>query len=409
MTVDIKESTLYVEKAHKLWVDLEQHLAQQYAPKIYEIKQGIAALMQGQDTERDWVMKFLMGLNDSYKGLKAQILLIKPFPKLNEVYSLIQLEEKRRKISSDTHVYERMALVSRTVMREAVKRNTGPLKNNCFKIHGYPLSHKFYSKSQVNFTCTNQNTSSMGSVQEQTGDKSQVTLTQEEYTQLMALIKPSINQPHSSSANHVQGLNSLSPKHTNLSKISCTYTCSSTHISESSTTIPWVVDTGATDHMVCTMPFLTIIKSKISPPVALPNGAIALATHIGNVKITENLFLRDVLCVPSFSFNLISASKLAQGSNCCLIVSSNLCYVQDLTTWKTISLGKVSKGLYHLVPREVSPTILDQNMPRLVNKAALSVSANDSQENFDLWHFRLGHLSDSRMDLTDLRPKTKHT
>ncbi|XP_022884054.1 uncharacterized protein LOC111400852 isoform X2 [Olea europaea var. sylvestris] len=52
MTVDIKASTLYVETAHQLWVEIEQRLAQQNAPRIYEIKQGIAALMQGHDTAR---------------------------------------------------------------------------------------------------------------------------------------------------------------------------------------------------------------------------------------------------------------------------------------------------------------------------------------------------------------------
>ncbi|XP_022843396.1 uncharacterized protein LOC111366948 [Olea europaea var. sylvestris] len=415
MTVDIKASTLYVETAHQLWVEIEQRLAQQNAPRIYEIKQGIAALMQGHDTvstyfsklktlldelinyesipnctygglktvvsnqERDWVMKFLMGLNESYKGLKAQILLIKPFPKLNEVYSLIQQEEKRREISNDALAAEGMALVSRMDMREVEKKNTGSPKkyyctfckmaghslercfkankdkstcthckmpghtiSNCFKIHGYPPGHKFYNKPQVNFTSTDQNMPPMGSAQKRISDKNQVVLTQEEYTQLMALIKPSINQPHSPSANHVQGLNSLSLKHTNVSKISCTYTCSSAHIDDF-TTMPWIVDTGATDHMVCSISFLTTIKEKISQPVTLPNGAIALATHIGNVKITENLLLHD-----------------------------------DLTTWRTIGLSEVRKGLYHLVPKEVSPTMLDQNLPKLVNKAVLSVSADDS-------------------------------
>lgn len=48
-------------------------------------------------------MKFSMGLNDSYKEIKAQILLIKPFPSLNEVYSLVQQEEKRREILNPTH------------------------------------------------------------------------------------------------------------------------------------------------------------------------------------------------------------------------------------------------------------------------------------------------------------------
>lgn len=47
-------------------------------------------------------MKFSMGLNDSYKQIKAQILLIKPFPSLNEVYFLVQQEEKRREIPNPT-------------------------------------------------------------------------------------------------------------------------------------------------------------------------------------------------------------------------------------------------------------------------------------------------------------------
>ncbi|XP_042972841.1 uncharacterized protein LOC122304648 [Carya illinoinensis] len=148
MSVDIKSSTLYAETAHQLWKELEQRLAQQNAPRIYEVKQGIATIMQNQDTvsmyysklktlldelmnyesipnctcgglktivdnhERDWVMKFLMGLNDTYKALKAQILLIKPFPSLNEVYSIIQQEEKRRQISVDTSVGDSMAMIA---------------------------------------------------------------------------------------------------------------------------------------------------------------------------------------------------------------------------------------------------------------------------------------------------------
>lgn len=46
-------------------------------------------------------MKFLMGLDESYKNIKAQVLMMKPFPSLNEVYSIMQREEKRREISSD--------------------------------------------------------------------------------------------------------------------------------------------------------------------------------------------------------------------------------------------------------------------------------------------------------------------
>lgn len=43
--------------------------------------------------QRDQVMKFLMGLNESYKTSKAHMLLINLFPSLREIYSIVQQEE----------------------------------------------------------------------------------------------------------------------------------------------------------------------------------------------------------------------------------------------------------------------------------------------------------------------------
>ncbi|XP_057981103.1 uncharacterized protein LOC131166526 [Malania oleifera] len=149
MAVDIKSSITYVETAHQLWLELEQRFAQQNAPRIFKVKQGILDLKQRQDSisiyffklktfldellnyesipnytcgglkvvvqnqQRDCVMKFLMGLNDTYKAVKAQILLIKPFPSLNEVYSIIQQEEKRWEISTNSLGNDSMAMVSK--------------------------------------------------------------------------------------------------------------------------------------------------------------------------------------------------------------------------------------------------------------------------------------------------------
>jgi hypothetical protein len=103
---------------------------------------------------------------------------------------------------------------------------------------------------------------------------------------------------------------------------------------------PWIVDIGATDHMVCSISFFTSISAIISTTVQLPNGAVASVTHIGTVKISECLTLTDVLCVASFTFNLISASKLIKHLCCCLIFLSNYCFIQNLSPWKTIGVGK---------------------------------------------------------------------
>lgn len=63
-------------------------------------------------------MKFLMELNDLYKGLKSQILLIKPFPSLNEVYYIIQQEERWKAISSVGLNNKALALLARNLGKQ---------------------------------------------------------------------------------------------------------------------------------------------------------------------------------------------------------------------------------------------------------------------------------------------------
>ena len=110
----------------------------------------------------------------------------------------------------------------------------------------------------------------------------------------------------------------------------------------------WVIDTGATDHMVHSVSCFTSITAILNTFVNLPNGESALVTHIGTVEISTKLVLHNVLCVPSFTFNLLSLSKLDKSISCCLMFFETLCFIQDLAHWSTIGLGKEYKGLYLL-------------------------------------------------------------
>ena len=74
----------------------------------------------------------------------------------------------------------------------------------------------------------------------------------------------------------------------------------------------WIINTGATDHMVHSVSCLITITSTINTFFYLPNGEKALVTQIGTVHILDNLILYGVLCVPSFTFNLISISQLTK-------------------------------------------------------------------------------------------------
>jgi hypothetical protein len=175
----------------------------------------------------------------------------------------------------------------------------------------------------------------------------------------------------------------------------------------------WIIDTGATDHMVCSISFLTTITSIIAKQVRLPNGNLVAVTHTGTVKLSTTLTLTNVLCVPSFSFNLIYVRKLINVLHCCLIFLAKFYFIQQLSGWKMIGLGREKGGLYHLILHNLGD-FCDSSVPVLVSpfaqiKPHFNTVVSDSvvlnsvnsvvEVSANVWHSRLGHLSDSRIQL----------
>lgn len=77
----------------------------------------------------------------------------------------------------------------------------------------------------------------------------------------------------------------------------------------------WIVDTGATDHIT---PFYHLLSDITSFHYVLhfPNGATTAITHIGSVTLSSDITLHNVLCVPLFTYNLLSVSKLLSDTQC---------------------------------------------------------------------------------------------
>lgn len=124
----------------------------------------------------------------------------------------------------------------------------------------------------------------------------------------------------------------------------------------------WVLDTRATDHIICSKSLLTTITIVTQTVVELPNGETARVTHIGTITLSSELILINVLCVPLFSFNLLSISRITKSQLCCLVFLSSYYFTQDLICWKTIGVGQVLDGLYLLQCSslsQVSPSLDD--------------------------------------------------
>ena len=131
---------------------------------------------------------------------------------------------------------------------------------------------------------------------------------------------------------------------------------------------------------------------------------MAKVTHIGIVKLTSTLTLENMLCIPSFSFNLVSLSKLIPSFSCCCIFLSHYCFIQDLQPSRMNELGKKQGGLYTL---QLANTILPKfffDMLSMLSSLSFvnSVTSCNSTSIIDdtsLRHSRLGHPSFERLVL----------
>ena len=88
----------------------------------------------------------------------------------------------------------------------------------------------------------------------------------------------------------------------------------------------WIIDSGATDHMVHSINFVTKITSIAHITVNLPNGESVIVTFCIYCPRKCSVFL--VLLS-----NLISFSKLTSSLRCCIFLSS-YCFIQDLEQWE---------------------------------------------------------------------------
>ena len=112
--------------------------------------------------------------------------------------------------------------------------------------------------------------------------------------------------------------------------------------------------------------------------------------------MSPTLVLENVFCIASFSFNMISISKLTQNPSSSCIFLSQYCLIQDLQLWKMIGLGKKQGELYTLqsIFAESLPPSVSDILSKLSKFSSFChnscISAVDKTS---LWHYRLGHSS----------------
>ncbi|XP_062114557.1 uncharacterized protein LOC133825658 [Humulus lupulus] len=168
----IAASILYRDRASAMWHDLHDRYYQSNGPQIFQLKQSISNIKQGDldittyftklqtlcdelnmfgplidgassnYQEQDYVLYFVMGLNESYAPIRSNILMMEPLPPINKVFSFI-IEEKQRPLSNlqlpivaPVHTHKPFGKKPLHCTHYGLQNHTC---DRCYKLHGFPL------------------------------------------------------------------------------------------------------------------------------------------------------------------------------------------------------------------------------------------------------------------------------
>ncbi|CAM8968144.1 unnamed protein product [Rhodiola kirilowii] len=387
MTPELSSTFVYTGCAKDLWMEILERYSQSNAPMVFQLKLEIMRTMQGNLSvtayysklkkcwdelqymngvpactcgalgkctcrvldrmkeleSQDKLMQFLANLNGEYDSVKSQILSSDPLPSVSKAYYTVLQVEKQKQIGST--VPESTAFMagfgtkgntnhraSYSEKRDNSKgmsvekklcshcNKTGHLFVGCFEIIGYPDWYKGkhnkrsqgYSSRVASHVDRGQNFTPLDHDEEESIEK---------YDHL----DPKFVKAMCSEMMKVFKSKMPTPNITNFSGISYVNLVAHTFDKHE-----WILDTGATDHMIPHLEIMSDIR-KLNKPVLvkLPDGSMKKVIQCGNVYIAPGFMLQDVLHVSEFRFNLLSVSKIAAQKNLTAFFDDSQCALLD--------------------------------------------------------------------------------
>ncbi|KAK3019552.1 hypothetical protein RJ639_004393 [Escallonia herrerae] len=348
---EIQSSAAHADTASEVWSDLQERFTQGIDPRFYELKRAIALLQQEKTTissyygklkyvwnelqasnpipvctcectcgaakkmesmqEEEKVYDFLMGLDDIFSTVRSQKLSVDPLPTLGRAYAIAAQEEKLR---------ENKTRGNGEKLRCTQCGKPNHTKEQCYELVGYPANwsvSRHRSSDQRRPKGANEHACSA--------------LSSSALWTAFTTSSPSSDSPTAftasfdakSSTSPIPGLNPIHYQQLmDLLGQGGVEAGTSTNLSDNfsgktATEIPWVIDAGATDHITGQLDILIDkIENPNIAPVEIPNGDKVPVKSMGQVMLSNNLVLKNVL--------------------------------RDLPLKRLIGVGKARRGLYFL-------------------------------------------------------------
>ncbi|GJS69378.1 hypothetical protein Tco_0702219 [Tanacetum coccineum] len=355
---DVFLGQVFSKNAKTIWDELEETYSKQDASVIFNMHYKIHSLCQ-----------YGALLSEYYH--KSIILTTDPIPDVRGAFATLSRDESHR--STQSHYVPKIgngntAFLARTNNKvnnnnnnwsgsnnQPIKLNrpnlvcthcnmNGHIADRCFELIGYPPNFKKNTSPNKGSASNN--------VVSGNKDKSH-TFTDDQYKRLMSLI--SEKSGSSSIPANIAGTNCVMSF------------CSSRLYNHNSNIISYkiyigcIIDFGASQHMTYTIinRFTIVIVSKLNMTVGHPNGTKALVTHIGSLKLTNNIVIHNVLVVPGYQVSLLSVHSLSKDNKFRVVFDEDTCVIQDFVLRTQVGTGNESnrtpssvlsgKSLYEMI------------------------------------------------------------
>ncbi|GKA90799.1 retrovirus-related pol polyprotein from transposon TNT 1-94 [Tanacetum coccineum] len=110
----------------------------------------------------------------------------------------------------------------------------------------------------------------------------------------------------------------------------------------------WLIDTGASDHMVNDSNLLSSVLPSTHTTIYTANGGSSPVIGEGSTDLSKSLSLNSVLIVPALEYNILSVSKITVALKCTVTFWPQFCTFQDIVTRQVLGCGVRKGNLYYL-------------------------------------------------------------
>ncbi|GJZ11190.1 ribonuclease H-like domain-containing protein [Tanacetum coccineum] len=333
----------YYHRLNSLWMEFD---ALTKLPKCTcEVKCSCDASKElGLHKQLMKLMQFLMGLDDCYQPVRSSLLISDPLPEVKDAYNVVSREESHRGVPESSGGTESKqnatSFAAKTFNNNKKQYNnnsnnfTRGTSSNVNRGPNPNLNCKHCGKIGHTIDSDKPSSSSLSSG-----------FTSEQIQKLLNLINDkSTGSIHANIASRDSFFNGNVWFNINFSR----YFFSNSSLSMTTITLGWIIDSGANQHLTGSISGMVNVVdiSDLKITIGHPNGTLVVISHVGNLKLANNVMLYDVLVVPGYCVSLLSVNKLIRDSKMFVGFDENKCYIQDLKRERILGTGSKSGGLY---------------------------------------------------------------